>query len=191
MFHVMKRCLTTAAVIFTVVVFVSSGASAKSLPAPTWAPKFCAAISTFQAHLDRDGTRADAVLSGDITSLGEAKSALVDFMGKAVRDADTAVSALSRAGAPNTPNGSKVAARFATAFKTLRSLYATASTDAQHLATKTLSGFESGAKKITAALAKGAKGITASFASIQSLDPSGQLGAALRAEPTCAFLKNA
>jgi len=34
------------------------------------------------------------------------------------------------------------------------------------------------------------KGPTASLTSIQSLDTSGQLGAALRAEPACAFLQS-
>ena len=185
------RGATVAAVVFVVVVSTSVGALAKSLPAAEWAPKFCTAISTFQQHLTDDGTQADAVLSGDITSLAKAKSALATFMSKAVRDAEVATSALQRAGVPDTANGPKIAARFATGFQTLRSLYVSARTNAQHLPTKNLGGFETATKKITSALEKGARDLTASFASIQSLDTSGKLGAALRAEPTCAFLNNA
>ncbi len=187
----MRRLLPVAAVALALVSLAPGSASAKTLPAAQWARKFCAAISTFQSHLTSDGTRADAVLSGNIANLAEAKVALATFMGKAVRDADTALSALKRAGTPNTPGGSKTAAKFVTAFQTLHSLYVSARTNAARLPTKNLGGFEAAITKLTSALDRGAKGLTASFASIQSLDTSGQLGAALRAEPTCAFLQGA
>jgi hypothetical protein len=185
----MRRSLTVAVLACVVVVSAPGIASAKSLPAAQWVPRFCAALSTFQSHLASDGTRADAVLSGDITSLAEAKSALVAFMGRAVRDADAALSALGHAGTPNTVNGAKIAARFVKGFQTVRGLYGSARTAAQHLATKTFGAFESGTKSITSALEKGGRSIESSFASIQLLDKGGTLGAALRAEPTCAFLQ--
>jgi hypothetical protein len=186
----MRRSATIVGVVALFVVLAPTNAGAKALPAAQWAPKFCAAISTFQQHLTRDGTHADAVLSGNITSLAGAKATLAGFMSKAVNDADTAISALKRAGTPNAANGSKIAAAFVKGFQTARRLYASARTDAQHLATKTLTGFESSTQKLTADLNKGAKSITASFNNIQALDTSGSVGAAIRAEPACAFLKN-
>jgi hypothetical protein len=187
----MRRSLTAVAVVVLFVVLAPGAAAAKTLPAAQWVPKFCAALSTFQQHLSKDGTKADAVLSGNITSLADAKSTLAGFMAKAVKDADTVISALKRAGAPNAANGSKIAARFVTGFQTVRRLYASARTAAQHLPTKTLAGFESSTKKLTSDLSKGVNGLTATIKSIQSLDTSGNVGAALRAEPTCAFLQNA
>jgi hypothetical protein len=46
-------------------------------------------------------------------------------------------------------------------------------------------------KKITSDLNEGSGGITASFSNFQTFDTSGKAGAAVQAEPTCAFLKNA
>jgi len=187
----MRPVVATAATVLSLTVFASTSAQASTVPAAQWAPKFCTALSTFQAHLTRDGTKADAVLSGNITSLTAAKTTLADFMGKAVTDADNAISALKRAGTPNAPNGSKISAAFVKGFQNARGVFASARTNSQHLPTKTLSAFESSMKKITSDLNKGSAGITASFANVQTLDTSGKVGAAVQAEPACAFLKNA
>jgi hypothetical protein len=187
----MRRSLAAVAVVVLFVVLAPEGAAAKSVPAAQWAPKFCAALSTFQQRLAKDGSKADAVLSGDITSLAEAKSTLAGFMAKAVKDADTVISALTRAGAPHAANGAKIGARFVTGFETVRRLYASARTAAQQLPTKTLAGFESSTKRLTSDLSKGVKSLTTTINSIQALDTSGNVGAALRAEPRCAFLENA
>lgn len=186
----MRRSLTAVAVVVLFVVLAPEAAAAKTVPAAQWAPKFCAALSTFQQHLSKDGTKADAVLSGNITSLGEAKATLAAFMAKAVDDADTVISALTRAGTPKATNGSKIGARFLSGFETVRRLYASARTAAQHLPTKTLAGFESSTKKLTSDLSKGVKSLTATINSIQALDTSGDVGTALRAAPKCAFLEN-
>ncbi len=187
----MRRLVAIAASVLSLTVFASTSAQASTVPAGQWAPKFCAALSSFEAHLTRDGKKAEAVLSGNITSLAAAKTTIADFMGKAVTDADTALSALKHAGTPNAPNGSKISAAFVKGFQNARSLFASARTNAQHLPTKTLSAFESSTQKITSALNKGSAGITASFTDVQTLDKSGRVGAAVQAEPTCAFLKNA
>src|SRR5882724_4638094 len=134
----MRRVLPVAAVALALVALTPGGASAKTLPVAQWAPKFCAAISTFQSRLESDGSQAGAVLSGNITNLRAAKAALTTFMGKAVGDAGAALSALKRAGAPDTPGGSKIAAKFTTAFQTLHALYVSARKNAAHLPTKTL-----------------------------------------------------
>jgi hypothetical protein len=187
----MRRSFTIAAIVAFSVVFASAGAAANTVPAGQWAPKFCAAISTFQAHLNRDGTKASAVLSGNITSLAGAKATLAGFMGKAVNDADVAISAVKAAGAPSAVNGSKITAAFVKGLQNARSLFVSARTKAQHLPTKTLSAFESSTQKITSDLNQGSKGIATSFNNVKALDTSGKVGAAVRAEPTCAFLQNA
>jgi hypothetical protein len=186
----MRRFLSVAAAVVLFVVFAPAAADAKSVPAAQWAPKFCAALSTFQQHLAKDSKRAGAVLSGNIKSLNAAKSTLAGFMAKAVNDADAAISALTRAGAPHAANGSKIAARFVQSFQSARRLYVSARTEAQHLPTKTLARFESSTKQLTGALNKGADSLTESFTSIESLDSSKTVGAAQRTEPTCAFLQN-
>ena len=84
---------------------------------------------------------------------------------------------------------SKIAGQFISAFHNARSLFTSAKTQAQHLPTKTLSGFENGTKKVTADLNKGAQGLSAKFANIQQLDTNGKISAALHAEPACAFLQ--
>ena len=187
----MRRPLTISALGTLLVVLAATNAVANTTPASQWAPKFCAALSTFEQHLTGDGKKAEAVLSGNITSLAAAKATLTDFMGKAVNDADTAISAVTHAGTPNAPNGSKITATFVKGLHNARDLFASARTNAQHLPTKTLSAFESSTKKITSDLNQGSKGIVASFNNAQALDTSGKVGAAVRAEPTCAFLKNA
>jgi hypothetical protein len=186
----MRRPLSAVAGVVLFVVLASGSAAAKTVPAAQWAPKFCVALSTFQQHLANDGKHAEAVLSGNITSLTQAKSTLAGFMAKAVKDADTVIAALKRAGTPDTTNGSKIAARFVQGFQAARRLYATARTDAQHLPTKTLVGFEASTKKLTSALTDGGRSLSASVNSVQTLDTSGKLARALQAEPTCAFLQN-
>jgi hypothetical protein len=185
-----RNTVAVTALVALLVTFSSTVAGATPTPAAQWAPKFCTAVSTFEQHLTRDGTKADAVLSGNITSLSAAKNALTTFMSRATADADAAVTALKKAGAPDAPNGSKLAAVFVKALQNARGLYASARTDAQHLPTKTLSAFESATKKITNKLNRGSTGITNSFTHVEALDTSGQVGAAVRAEPSCAFLQN-
>jgi hypothetical protein len=187
----MRRFVAVVAVAVGLVVLAPQTALAKSVPASQWAPKFCSAISNFQQQLSKDGDKADAVLSGNVTNLSQAKSTLVGFMNKAVEDADTARSELARAGTPKVVNGSKIAMRFVTAFQTARGLFATAKTDAERLPTKTLAGFEAATRKLTASLSKGSNALSSSSKSVQSLDTSGKVAAALRAEPKCAFLQNA
>jgi hypothetical protein len=186
----MRRSLMIAAVA-SLLVLLAPSAVASTVPAAQWAPKFCAAVSTFEQHLTRDGKKTEAVLSGNITSLGAAKTTLVDFMGKAVADADAAIAALKHAGAPNAANGSKITAAFLTGLHTARNLFASARSNAQRLPTKTLSAFEASTQKITTDLNKGSQAITATFSNVQKLDTSGNVGAAVRAEPRCAFLKSA
>ena len=132
---------------------------------------------------------ADAVLSGNITNLTQAKTTLATFMGRAVNDTDTAITSLKRAGTPRVPNGSKIAGQFLSAFQNARSLFASAKTQAQRLPTKTLSGFENGTKKVSVDLNKGAQGLSTKFANIRQLDTNGKISAALHAEPACAFLQ--
>jgi hypothetical protein len=185
----MKRSFALATLAAILLVSTAASAGASTVTPGTWAPKFCGALSTFQQDLSSQGTQADAVLSGNITSLTQAKTTLATFMSRAVKDADTALTSLKKAGTPNVPNGSKIAGQFTSAFQNARSLFASAKTQAQRLPTKTLSGFESSTKKVTANLNKGAQGLTAKFANIQKLDTSGKVAAALQAEPTCAFLQ--
>src|SRR5436853_7159979 len=116
----MRRFLSVIGAVVLFVAFAPAAAEAKSVPAAQWAPKFCAALSTFQQHLAKDGKQTEAVLSGNIKSLDAAKSTLARFMTKAVNDAETAISALTRAGAPDATNGSKIAARFVQGFKAAR-----------------------------------------------------------------------
>jgi hypothetical protein len=186
----MRRSCAIVVIAALMAVLASTSAAATTVSAGQWAPKFCAALSTFQAHLNRDGTKASAVLSGNITSLAEAKATLAGFMAKAVNDADTAISAVKAAGAPSAVNGTKIAAAFVKGLQNARSLFASARTKAQHLPTKTLSAFESSTQKITSDLNQGSKGIATSFNTVKALDSSGKVGAAVRAEPTCAFLQS-
>ena len=185
----MKRWLAIAILAAIVLASTARSAGASAVAPSTWAPKFCGALSTFEQRLSSDGTQADAVLSGNITNLTQAKTALARFMGRAVNDTDAAISSLKRAGTPNVPNGSKIAGQFMSAFQNARALFASAKTQAEHLPTKTLSGFENGTKKVSAALNKGAQGLSAKFGNIRQLDTSGKLSTALHAEPTCAFLQ--
>ena len=186
----MQRSFATAALVAILVVIASMSATATTVPAGQWAPKFCEALSTFQERLASDGTKADAVLSGKITNLTQAKTTLTAFMTRAVKDTDTAISTLKHAGTPNAPNGSKIVAQVMSGFQEARTLFTPAKTQAQHLPTKTLTGFENATKTLTADLNKGAQGLNAKFSSIQTLDTTEKIAAALQAEPTCAFVQN-
>jgi hypothetical protein len=177
-----------AAISVLLVAGTAINATAATTPAAQWAPKFCTAISNFQTHLTNDGTQADAVLSGNITSLNAAKNALASFMNKATTDADTAITALKKAGAPDAPNGAKIASAFVTAMQNARSLFVSAKNDAQHLPTKNLKSFEAATQKITSKLNRGGNEITNSFSNVQALDTSGQIAAAAAASPACSFL---
>jgi len=189
--HAMRRASTVIGVLVLVVALTATSASAKTVPAAQWAPKFCAALSMLQAKLSSGGKKADAVLSGNITSLGQAKATLSSFMGKAVTDAEKVIAALKRAVTPEASNVTKLAGRFMSAFQTVRRLYLSAKSKTQHLATKSLAGFESATKKVTSDLNMGAARLTASFTTIRSLDTSGKIADALHSTPSCAFLQNA
>ena len=56
------------------VIAVSSVAGAKTVPAGSWAPKFCSALRSWQQKLQSDGNTAQSALSGNVSDLKGAKS---------------------------------------------------------------------------------------------------------------------
>ena len=95
---------------------------------------------------------------------------------------------LQKAGAPDTPNGTKIAARFVSGLQSAQKFFASAASKARTLSTTNLSKFESTTKGITSSLNKGGDAVTASFNQVASLDTGGKLSVVLQAEPACAFL---
>jgi hypothetical protein len=179
-------CLAVALFVAT-----ATPASAATVAPTEWAPKFCSTLESFGQKLQSDGDTAEAALSGQVTNLKAAKSQLVSFLHKSVTNAKHALQGLQKAGTPNTANGVKIAAKFASALRTAQGLFASAASTAGSLSTTNLSKFEATSTKITAALNKGGDAIAKSFGDIATLDTDGSLRQAMQASPACAFLGTA
>jgi hypothetical protein len=185
---VIRRVFVVTTVTVALIVGFAGVASAKTVSPGVWAPKFCAALSSWQDKLTTDGTAAQDVLSGQVTNLAAAKAELVSFLAKSVANTDRTVSAMQKAGAPSSPNGTQIAQAFVDALVSASTLFQSAKTKAQQAPTKSLKSFESVISQVTSALNKGGTNIAKSFASISKLDTSGQLAQSLQNEPSCAFL---
>jgi hypothetical protein len=186
-----SRLTFTAAVVVTVSLLISGSASARTVSPGQWAPKFCTALSTWEAAVKTDGASAQDALSGQATDLTSAKAELVNFLDKTVSDTDAAVSAIKQAGAPSSTNGKKIADTFVKGLQAAGKLFASSKTEVDNLSTTDLAGFKTTVSDVSSSLTKGGNGIGKSFSGVSKLDKGGKLSLALKKEPTCAFLSNA
>jgi hypothetical protein len=183
-----RRLVVATVIAVLVLAVVATPASAKTVTPEEWAPKFCSALSNWQDKLTTDGDAAEAALSGKVSNLKQAKSQLVSFLGKSVTNTKNAVSAIQNAGTPNSENGDKIEAAFVSGLQSAAALFQSAKAKAQTASTKNLASFEKVTTQVTSALNKGGDAIDKSFSKIETLDTNGTLGAAIEADPSCAFL---
>ena len=181
----------TALVAFVVVlatVALAAPAGAATVSPGSWAPKFCTALSTWKDALTTGADNTESTLSGGITNLSQAKSEVVSFLGRSVKQTDTAVSSLKKAGVPSTTNGKKIASTFVNGLQSASDLFASAKKKAQNIPTSNPAKFKASAQSVTTALNNGSKKVSDSFSDVSKLDKKGELSTALQAEPSCAFL---
>jgi hypothetical protein len=187
---VFRRIVVVVCTVVLATGLVATTASANTIPAGSWAPKFCSTLQSWQQKLNSDGNAAQSALSGNVSDLKGAKAQLVTFLDRSVANTKNAVKSLQKAGAPDTANGTKIAAQLVAGMQSAQKLFASAGSTARTLSTTNLSKFESTAKRITTSLNKGGDAVTASFNGVAKLDPGAQLSTALQAEPACAFLSS-
>ena len=182
-----RRVLVSTFVISGLVAASFGTAHAATVPASKWAPKFCTAIHDYQTTVSEQGDAVDSALTG-VTDLTAGRDQLVSYLGKMVDAADTAAGKIKKAGAPSTPNGGKIAAKFVAGLKASSKLFADAQAKAKKLSTTDAEAFAVDGKKLGTDLSDAAEELSASFNGIGKLDKGKKLEAAVKAAPECAFL---
>jgi hypothetical protein len=167
---------------------LADAASAKTVSPERWAPKFCAALSTWQEELTDEVTEVQDALSGSESNLKARKSRVASFLAKTVATTDRTVAALKKAGSPRSPNGEKIAGIFVKGLQSASDLFAAAKKTVQSIPTNSAAKFKAAGRSIKAAIERGSSEITDSFGSVAKLDTGNTLVKALEAEPSCSFL---
>lgn len=192
---IFRRISLVALVVVGLVAGVATGASAKTVSPSSWAPKFCTALSDWQATITEKGDALSTELDGIDTTGTDQKQILTDgrdqiaaFLSDMVDATDDATSTIKGAGAPSTPNGAKIAAVFVTGFKAISKEFAKAQAKAEQLPTDSVTAFKTKGKQLGQALSDSGDTLGKGFSSIDKLDKGKKLEAAVKAAPECAFL---
>jgi hypothetical protein len=184
---VLRRLSITLCLVVGLVGASVGTAHAATVPAAKWAPKFCTAIQQYQTTISEQGKAVDTALTG-VTDLTAARDQLQSYLGKMVTAADTAAQSLKNAGAPSTPNGSKIAAKFVAGLRASAKLFADAQAKAGKLSTTDVTAFATDGKKLGQDLSDAGDQLSTSFNGISKLDKGKKLEKAVKGAPECSFL---
>jgi hypothetical protein len=184
---VLRRLSITLCLVVGLVGASVGTAHAATVPPGKWAPKFCTAIQQYQTTITEQGNAVDTALTG-VTDLRAGRDQLATYLGKMVTAAKTAATTLERAGAPSTPNGSKIAAKFVAGLQASAKLFADAQAKAAKLSTTDAKAFATDGKKLGQDLSRAGDQLSAGFSGIGKLDQGKKLEKAVKAAPECSFL---
>jgi len=182
-----RRLCCTGALALGLLVTSIPGAHAATVSPDKWAPKFCNAVVDYQTTISEKSDAMSAALDST-TDLASARSQIVSFLGDMVAAAKTAKRELQQAGSPATPNGSKIAAKFADGLDASAKVFAKAKAQAAKISTTSVESFTVDGKKVGADLTAAADELGKSFNGIGKLDTGKKLEAAVKAAPECASL---
>jgi hypothetical protein len=184
---VRRASLTALVVVGLLVGALSSSASAATVPPSEFAPKFCAALATYQDALGNGGDKLQSSLEG-VTNLKKARAKLVAFLGKMSTAAKQAKSDVQAAGEPSSTSGAEIAGKFVTALDESSALFAKAKAQAAKVSTSSPAAFQKQGTKVATDLGKAATRLSATFDDLATLDSNGELVGAFQAEPSCSTL---
>jgi hypothetical protein len=184
----MFRRLLVPALVATGLIAGSFGtAHAATVSPDTWAPKFCTAVVDYQTTISQDGDSLTSQLE-NVTDLASGRDQIESFLDDMVGAAKTAKRQIQAAGAPSTPNGGKIAARFAAGLDASAKVFAKARAEAAKLPTTTPEAFQIKGKQLGENLTAAGDELSKSFSGIGKLDKGKKLEAAVKAAPECASL---
>jgi hypothetical protein len=179
---IVTTCLATG------VIAASFGTAHAATVAPDkWAPKFCVAVDQYQQTISEQSDAMTTALES-VTDLNTARDEIVTFLGKMVGAANTAATKVKKAGAPSSPNGEKISAKFVSGLKTSAKLFADARAKATKLPTTDVDAFKVKGKQLGQDLTDAGEELSKSFGGIGKLDYGKKLEAAVKAASLCAFL---
>ena len=182
-----SRVFASAAMVVLAVLALQGPALAKTVPASTWAKKFCTTLTQWQTAIS-DGSKELQTALADVTDLTQAKTQVTNFLGQMVSATDDAQSSLKSAGAPDTTNGQKIATKFVNALGSAKSIFSKANSDAGTLSTTDPSAFQTQAQSIANALNSSGDALSKSFSGVDSLDKGAKLSAVLVKTKACASI---
>lgn len=182
-----RRLCCTGALALALLATSVPAAHAATVSPSTWAPKFCTAIEDYQTTISDASEQMQTALA-DVTDLAEGRSQLVSFLGDMVTAAKTAKRAVQQAGAPSSPNGAKIEAKFVDALDASAGIFADAKAQAAKVSIKSPAAFAKQGKQVGADLQDAGDKLGEGFSGIGKLDKGKKLETAVRAAPECAFL---
>jgi hypothetical protein len=184
----MLRRLLLPALVATGLVAGSFGtAHAATVPADTWAPKFCTALQEWQQSISSQSDQVTSELEG-VTDLQTGREKIADLLGQRVDATATTAGAIKDAGSPSTPNGAKIQTVFVNGFKAISKEFAKAQAKAEKLSTTSPTAFAKQGKKIGTELSASGDELGKNFDAVDKLDKGKKLESAVKAAPECAFL---
>lgn len=184
----MLRRLLVPALVTTGLVAGSFGTAHAATVAPEqWAPKFCNAVAAYQQTISDKGDALSSALD-TTTDLAAARSQVVAFLGEMATAAKTAKQKIQQAGSPSTPNGSKIAAKFAQGLDASAKVFTKAKAQAAKISTSSVEAFQTQGKKVGTDLSAAGEELSKSFNGIGKLDKGKKLEAAVKAAPECASI---
>ena len=182
-----RRVVVSTALVSVLVAASFGTAHAATVPPGKWAPKFCTAIDDYQTTISAQSDDLTTTLAS-VTDLQTGRDQIVAFLGNMVAAANTAAGALKQAGAPSTPNGAKIAAKFVAGLKASATVFADGKANAAKLSTTSVAAFQKQGKQVGVDLTDASEQLSKSFDGIGKLDKGKQLEKAVKAAPECAFL---
>jgi hypothetical protein len=193
----LRRLLPTAFVVAALLGLSISSASAATVSPDVWAPKFCTAVTDWQATIQQkadslttalDSVDANAQSPQEV--LSTARDQISSFLGDMVDATKQAASEIKSAGNPSSPNGAKIEAVFVKGFQAIAKEFAKAQSSAKKLSTDSVTAFKTKGKQLGQALSDSSDTLSKGFSSIGKLDKGKKLEAAVKAAPECAALSS-
>jgi hypothetical protein len=184
----LRRALVITCVTVGLVAASFGSAQAATVSPDTWAPKFCTALETWSTTISDEGASLQTTLAGESGDLKAARNELVSFLGSSIAATKTALTALKKAGAPSSPNGDKIAAKFVAGLTAVSKEFTKAKAKAASISTTNATKFKATGQEIQQDLDNADSKVSASFDGIDKLDTGKKLETAIKAAPECAFL---
>jgi len=192
-----RRLCCTGALVVALLAASVPAAHAATVSPSTWAPKFCTAVTDWQATIQdkSDGlTQAIESVGAGASSpqevLASSRDQIASFLGDMVDATKQAASEIKAAGNPSTPNGAKIEAVFVKGYQTIAKEFAKAQSAAKKLPTDSGTAFKTKGKQLGQALTDSSSTLSKGFSSIGKLDKGKKLEAAVKAAPECASLSS-
>jgi len=172
-----RMLLARLALVLALVLPAAACQGSSGVPAKQWAGDLCGGISDWRAHL---GDVPDAASTPD---LAQYKTAMVSFLDALVRNTDTLIGRIEKAGVPDIPSGDQAARDFKAAFGGLETSFRNAKSTIDNTRTDDKAAFAAGLTQVGVVLKQSLDTAGKAFGDISAKYPD--IGKAARETPAC------